>query len=74
MMYCDDMDVCLERVLVHFGANHMTQWNRSSSSKPVSVILFGASYMHARRHTYTGHRDRDTPTWAMAGLGALACH
>ena len=26
MMYCDDTDVCLERVLVHFGANHVPVW------------------------------------------------
>ena len=23
MMHCEDKDVCLERVLVHFGANHV---------------------------------------------------
>ena len=26
MMYCEDTDVCLERVLVHFGAKRMALW------------------------------------------------
>ena len=51
--------------------SHGTAENRSSSSKPVWVTLFCTRYTHAQRHTYTGHRDRDTPTWAMAGLGVL---
>ena len=25
-MYCEDTDVCLERVLVHSGAKHMARW------------------------------------------------
>ena len=56
MMYCDDTDVCLERVLVRFGTYHMALWQIG----PVSVTLFGAGYTYVHRHPYTGYRDRDT--------------
>ena len=75
MCCVDAADVCLERVLVHFGAHHVALLiigpAHPNQSRSHWLALGTPMRTHTHTYTYRGQRVRDIPTWGMAGLSML---